>query len=37
VIGPDFPAITANLARNIREKRLGVLSAVLTRDGNLSQ
>jgi SAM-dependent methyltransferase len=32
VIGPDFPAITGNLARNIRENRLGVLSAVLTRD-----
>jgi hypothetical protein len=36
VIGPDFPAVTANLAHNIREKRLGVLSAVLTR-ANLSQ
>ena len=32
VIGPDFPAITGNLARNIRENRLGVLSAVLTRN-----
>ena len=32
VIGPDFPAIASNLARNIRENRLGVLSAVLTRD-----
>ncbi len=32
VIGPDFPAIAANLARNIREHRLGVLSAVLSRD-----
>ena len=32
VMGPDFPAITGNLARNIRENRLGVLSAVLTRD-----
>ena len=32
VMGPDFPTIAANLARNIREKRLGVLSAVLTRD-----
>ena len=31
VIGPDFPAIAANLARNIRENRIGVLSAVLTR------
>uniref|UniRef100_Q021W9 Methyltransferase type 11 n=1 Tax=Solibacter usitatus (strain Ellin6076) TaxID=234267 RepID=Q021W9_SOLUE len=32
VMGPDFPALTANLARNLRENRLGVLSAVLTRD-----
>ncbi len=32
VMGPDFPTIAANLARNIRENRLGVLSAVLTRD-----
>jgi hypothetical protein len=32
VIGPDFPALTSNLARNIRENRLGVLSAVLIRD-----
>lgn len=32
VIGHDFPAITANLARNVRENRLGVLSAVLARD-----
>lgn len=32
VMGPDFPAIAGNLARNIRENRLGVLSAVLTRD-----
>ncbi len=29
VMGPDFPAATGNLARNIRENRLGVLSAVL--------
>jgi hypothetical protein len=36
VIGPDFPAITGNLARNIRENRLGVLSAVLTRNRSLS-
>jgi SAM-dependent methyltransferase len=35
VIGPDFPALTGNLARNIAENRLGVLSAVLTRDGSL--
>ena len=32
VIGPDFAAITSNLARNIRENHLGVLSAILTRD-----
>lgn len=32
VAGPDFPVKTANLARNIRENRLGVLSAVLTCD-----
>jgi SAM-dependent methyltransferase len=32
VIGPDFPAMIGNLARNLRENRLGVLSAVLTRD-----
>jgi hypothetical protein len=32
VIGPDFPVISRNLARNVRENRLGVLSAVLTRD-----
>jgi hypothetical protein len=32
VTGADFPALTANLARNLRENRLGVLSAVLTRD-----
>ena len=31
VLGPDFLAMTANLARNIREHRVGVLSAVLTR------
>jgi SAM-dependent methyltransferase len=31
VMGSDFPAIAANLARNIREGRLGVLSAVATR------
>ena len=36
VIGPDFPAITGNLARNIRENRLGVLSAVLTRNRSVS-
>ncbi|HEU0173352.1 MAG TPA: methyltransferase domain-containing protein [Blastocatellia bacterium] len=32
VIGPDFPAIIGNLARNIRENRLGVLSTVLNRE-----
>ena len=32
VMGPEFQAKTANLARNVRENRLGVLSAVLTRD-----
>jgi hypothetical protein len=31
-MGPDFAAMAGNLARNIRENRLGVLSAVLTRD-----
>jgi hypothetical protein len=29
VLGPDFPAMTS--ARNLRENRLGVLSAVLIR------
>jgi SAM-dependent methyltransferase len=29
VMGPDFPALAGNLARNLRENRLGVLSAVL--------
>jgi SAM-dependent methyltransferase len=32
VMGPDFPTMAGNLARNIRENRLGVLSAVLIRD-----
>jgi SAM-dependent methyltransferase len=32
VMGPDFAIMTGNLARNLRENRLGVLSAVLTRD-----
>jgi SAM-dependent methyltransferase len=32
VMGPDFAAATGNLARNLRENRLGVLSTVLTRD-----
>jgi SAM-dependent methyltransferase len=30
VMGADFPALANNLARNIRENRLGVLSAVTT-------
>ncbi len=32
VMGPDFMATTGNLARNIRENRLGVLSAILIRE-----
>jgi len=32
VMGADFPARFGNLARNLHENRLGVLSAVLTRD-----
>lgn len=32
VMGPDFTAMTGNPARNIRENRLGVLSAVMTRE-----
>lgn len=32
IMGPEFPASTGNLGRNIREGRLGVLSAVLARD-----
>jgi SAM-dependent methyltransferase len=32
VMGADFPVLTGNLARNLGENRLGVLSAVLTRD-----
>jgi hypothetical protein len=32
VMGPDFPMMVGNLARNLAENRLGVLSAVLTRD-----
>jgi len=32
VMGSDFQAMTANLARNLREHRLGVLSSVLIRD-----
>jgi len=32
VMGADFQVKTSNLARNIRENRLGVLSAVVIRD-----
>ena len=32
VMGTEFAAMTGNLARNLRENRLGVLSAVLIRD-----
>jgi len=32
VMGPDFREMSGNLARNLREKRLGLLSAVLKRD-----
>jgi SAM-dependent methyltransferase len=32
VMGPDFREMTGNLVRNLRENRLGVLSAVLKRD-----
>jgi hypothetical protein len=32
VMGPDFQAMSGNLARNIRENHLGVLSAVLIRN-----
>lgn len=31
VLGPESQAMNANLARNIRDNRLGVLAAVLTR------
>ena len=31
VMAADFAAMTGNLGRNLRENRLGVLSAVLTR------
>jgi SAM-dependent methyltransferase len=31
LMGPDFPALLGNLARSIRENRLGALSAVLQR------
>lgn len=29
VLGPEFAVMASNLVRNIRENRLGVLSAVL--------
>jgi SAM-dependent methyltransferase len=32
VVGPDFPVMTTNLAGNLRENRLGVLSTVLNRE-----
>jgi len=32
VMGPDFAAVTSNLARNIRERRLRVLSAIVIRE-----
>ena len=32
VMGAEFPAVTGNLGRNIREGRLGVLSAVVIRN-----
>jgi SAM-dependent methyltransferase len=32
VMGPNYPEIARNFARNIRENRVGVLSAVLTHD-----
>jgi SAM-dependent methyltransferase len=32
VMGPDFRETTGNLARNLHERRLGLLSAVLIRD-----
>jgi len=27
-MGPDFPALSANLARNLGEDRIGILTAV---------
>lgn len=32
VLGPEFMAMTGNLARNIRENRVGILSAVVARE-----
>ena len=31
VLGPDFPALTGNLGRNLKEGRIGILSAVAER------
>ncbi len=31
VMGPDFPAMSANLSRNLREGRVGVVQAVFER------
>jgi SAM-dependent methyltransferase len=31
VMGPEFPAMTANMARNLRERRTGLLQAVVQR------
>ena len=31
VLGPDFPALTGNLGRNLKEGRIGILSAVAQR------
>lgn len=36
VMGPDFQAMVGNLARNIRENRLGVISAVVIPGGSIS-
>jgi ubiquinone/menaquinone biosynthesis C-methylase UbiE len=34
VLGPDFPTRTSNLGRNIKEGRVGILSAIATRAGS---
>ena len=31
VMGPDFPALAANLGRNLREGRVGIVQAVIQR------
>ena len=28
-MGPDFPSMSANLGRNLRERRIGLIQAVL--------